>query len=47
MRLHNMSIEPEHLMLGIIRDGKNHAFRILQNELLFNVPHITVQMPVL
>ena len=37
MRLHNMSIEPEHLMLGIIRDGENHAFRILQNELLLNV----------
>ena len=37
MRLHNKSIEPEHLMLGIIRDGENHAFRILQNELLLNV----------
>ena len=37
VRLHNTSIEPEHIVLGIIRDGENHAFRILQNEFLLNV----------
>jgi len=37
VRLRCNSIEPEHLMLGIIRDGENHAFNILQNELLLNL----------
>ncbi len=32
-RLRNDSIEPEHLMLGIIRDGDNHAYNILHESL--------------
>ena len=29
IRLNNPSIEPEHVMLGILRDGDNKAFRVL------------------
>ena len=37
LRLRNSSIEPGHLMLGIIRDGESRAFHILKNNLLLNV----------
>ena len=33
VRLRNDSIEPEHLMLGIIRDGDNQAYNILHESL--------------
>ena len=33
VRLRSNSIEPEHLMLGIIRDGDNQAYNILHNSL--------------
>lgn len=32
-----MTIEPEHIMLGIIRDGDNHAFNIMQRQLMLNM----------
>ncbi len=37
VRLRNNSIEPEHIILGIIRDGENHAFDILQHKMLLNI----------
>lgn len=43
LRLRNTTIEPEHLMLGIIRDADNHAYNILHDSLsidLQNYKHI-------
>ncbi|MBQ8676129.1 MAG: ATP-dependent Clp protease ATP-binding subunit [Bacteroidaceae bacterium] len=37
IRLSSMTIEPEHIMLGIIRDGDNHAFNIMQRQLMLNM----------
>ncbi len=43
VRLRNTTIEPEHLILGIIRDADNHAYSILHDNLsvdLQNYKHI-------
>lgn len=37
IRLSSKTIEPEHIMLGIIRDGDNNAFNIMQRQLMVNM----------
>lgn len=37
LRLNNQSIEPEHIMLGIIRDGENHAYQLLRDKFFLNI----------
>ena len=40
LRLNNDYIGPEHLMLGIIRDGDSRAIKVLQNIFPVNIPYI-------
>lgn len=40
LRLNNDYIGPEHLMLGLIRDGESRAIDVLRNKFLVNIPSI-------
>lgn len=40
LRLNNDYIGPEHLMLGIIRDGESKAIEILREKFFLNIPNI-------
>lgn len=40
LRLNNDYIGPEHLMLGLIRDGESRAIDVLRNKFFVNIPSI-------
>ena len=40
LRLNNDYIGPEHLMLGLIRDGESRAIEVLRNKFFVNIPNI-------
>ncbi|MCH5175159.1 MAG: ATP-dependent Clp protease ATP-binding subunit [Prevotellaceae bacterium] len=40
LRLNNDYIGPEHLMLGLIRDGESRAIDVLRNKFFVNIPNI-------
>lgn len=40
LRLNNDSIQPEHLLLGLIRDGENNAINILREKFYVNIPNL-------
>ncbi len=44
IRLNNDYIGPEHLMLGLIRDGETHAIDVLQQKFRIDLPSIKKQL---
>ena len=44
LRLNNDYIGPEHLMLGILRDGKNLAVETLQHKFLINISNLKKEL---
>ena len=40
LRLNNDYIGPEHLMLGLIRDGESRAIEVLRSKFLVNIPSV-------
>lgn len=40
LRLNNDYIGPEHLMLGLIRDGESRAIEVLRNKFFVNIPNV-------
>ena len=40
LRLNNDYIGPEHLMLGLIRDGESRAIDVLRNKFFVNIPNV-------